>query len=257
MLVSTNDTAMAALRAGDPGALFVVAERQTGGRGRQGRVWTSPPGNLYATLALRDPSPLSIAPQLGFVAGVALAKALRGLLGGDERLRIKWPNDMLFDGAKLAGLLLESTTLADGRLACVIGFGVNCASHPDGLAYPATDLCTAARAPISSTMVLAALAETMETELDVWNRGAGFPAIRERWLGLAAGLGQPIAVVTPRDTLDGMFDGIDPTGRLIIALGGRLVAIDAGDVFLPGVAAGAMNETRRDQKTATPEGVAT
>ena len=255
-LGSTNDTAMAALRAGDPGGLFVTAERQTGGRGRRGRGWASPPGNLYATLALRDPSSLTAAPQLGFVAGVALAQALRGLLGGDDRLRIKWPNDMLFAGAKLAGLLLESTTLEDGRLACVIGFGVNCLSHPEGLAYPTTDLSTASGASITPRTVLAALARTMEAELAAWNRGAGFPTIRERWLCLAAGLGGPISAVTSRETLNGIFRGVDSTGRLIIETSGRSVAIDACDVFLPGAVAGAMNEPNRDQKTVTPEGVA-
>ena len=256
-LVSTNDTAMAALRAGDAGGLFIVAARQTSGRGRQGRAWVSPPGNLHATLALRDPSQLVDAPQLGFVAGVALAIALRGLLAGDERLSIKWPNDMLFDGSKLAGLLLESAVLTDGRLGCVIGFGVNCTSHPHGLAYPATDLSAAAGMSVTSTMVLAALAETMETQLATWNRGAGFAAIRDRWLGLAAGLGKPISVVTSRQKLDGVFEGIDSTGRLIIVAGDRAVAVDAGDVFLPGVAAGAMYNSNRDQKTVTPEGVAT
>ena len=255
-LGSTNDAAMAALRAGDPGGLFVVADRQTGGRGRRGRVWASPSGNLYATLALRDPSPPAIAPQLGFVAGVASAVALRSLLGGDDRLRIKWPNDMLFDGAKLAGLLLESTTLPEGRLGCVVGFGVNCVSHPQGLAYPATDLSLAAGAPVTAAMVLAALAETMERELATWDRGAGFPAIRAKWLGLAAGRGQPISVVTPRETRAGTFDGIDSAGRLIIATDGCKVVIDAGDVFLPGAAADAMNTPNRDQQTVTPAGVA-
>ena len=241
VLGSTNDEAMALLRAGDPGDVFVVAERQTSGRGRRGRAWHSPPGNLHATLALRDPAPLAAAPQLGFVAGVALAFALRDRLRGDRRLRIKWPNDMLFDGAKLAGLLLESAILPDGSVGCVIGFGVNCVSHPDGLAYATTDLSRAAGRPFAAAEVLATLAEAMREQLDTWDHGAGFPIIRERWLGLAAGLGRLIVVARPHETLAGRLLGIDASGRLIVETDGGRVTIDAGDVFLPGVLAGAMN----------------
>ena len=88
-------------RENEAGPLWVVARSQTGGRGRQGRDWASPEGNLYTSLLLIDPAPPARAPQLGFVAGVALAQAVRGLLGGDPRLVLKWPNDLLHDGAKL------------------------------------------------------------------------------------------------------------------------------------------------------------
>ena len=142
-LDSTNDAAMRAARAGEAGPLWIVAGEQTGGRGRLGRAWASPPGNLYASLLLLDPAPGAHCAELGFVAGVALARAARDLAGGDERLRLKWPNDLMFGDAKLSGLLLESTRLLDGRLACVIGWGVNCQSHPARLAYPVTDLTAA------------------------------------------------------------------------------------------------------------------
>ena len=239
-LGSTNDESMTRLRAGDPGGLVVTARSQTGGRGRQGRVWTSPPGNLYASLALLDPAPMAAAPQLGFVAGVALATALRARLGGDARLQIKWPNDMVFEGAKLAGILLESAQLPGGHLACVIGFGVNCRSHPDGLPYPATDLRAACDTAADPEAVLANLLPEITRQLAIWNGGAGFAAIRAAWLERAAGLGARISVALPRGaTQAGIFRGLDDAGRLLLDTDHGRVSVDAGDVFLPGLAAGA------------------
>ena len=232
-LGSTNDEAMARARAGARGPLLVVAESQTGGRGRHGRAWASPPGNLYASLLLTDPSALAVAPQLGFVAGVALALALRDLLGGDERLCLKWPNDVLFAGAKLAGLLLESATSVHG-LACVIGFGVNCRWHPDGLAYPVTDLTRAAGRAITPADVLAALAPAFERQVRAWDRGAGFAGIRAAWLAIAAGVGERIIVRSSSRTVMGTFRSLDPTGRLLVETAAGCVAVDAGDVFLHG-----------------------
>ncbi len=235
-LGSTNDEAMARLKAGDPGGLFVVAVSQTGGRGRQGRAWSSPPGNLYATLALLDPAPIAVAPQLGFVAGVALATVLRQALGGDTRLQIKWPNDLLFDGAKLAGLLLESVALPGARTACVIGFGVNCLSHPDGTALPCHQHSRDGPSD-GPARGLDRLAVELERHLAIWDRGRGFAAIRASWLALAAGLGERIDVALPRLRRHGRFEGIDSTGRLMLATDDGLVLVDAGDVFLsPGSA---------------------
>lgn len=243
-LGSTNDEAMARARAGEPGPLFIVAESQTGGRGRHGRVWTSPPGNLYASLILTDPSTIAVAPQLGFVAGVALAIALRDLLDGDERLRLKWPNDVLFAGAKLAGLLLESTTTPQGRLVCVIGFGVNCRSHPNDLSYPATNLGAVAGRSVAPEDVLAALGPSFDAQLSCWDRGAGFATLRSAWLAFAAGLGDTITVQSFSRTVTGTFSSLDPTGRLLVETAEGRVAIDAGDLFLHGATSGDVTTTR-------------
>ena len=240
-LGSTNDEAMARLRAGDPGGLFVVASRQTSGRGRHGRNWLSPPGNLYASLGLVDPAPLASAPQLGFVAGVALVTALRTLSHGDAGLSLKWPNDVLLDGAKLAGILLESAALPGGRLGCVAGFGVNCGSHPGGLSYPATSLAAAGVA-CSPMALLAALSWTFAVTIARWDRGANFAAIRDDWLGFAAGLGDAVTVAMPRGTVTGRFEGLGPNGHLLVDTPRGRVTIDAGDVFLPGLLAGAMHQ---------------
>ena len=209
----------------------MTAGSQTGGRGRHGRAWISPPGNLYASLGLRDPAPLGLAPQLGFVAGVALATTLGAALKGDERLRLKWPNDAIFAGAKLAGVLLESTALPDGGLGCVIGIGVNCVSSPAGLSYATTNLRAAGAESIDPAALLAALAPNLARQLEDWKRGAGFALIRERWIAMAAGIGEPIVVRTPRSTLHGIFRDLDPSGRLLLTTPADLVAVDAGDVF--------------------------
>ena len=241
---STNDEAVALLRAGDPGGVFVVAASQTGGRGRHGRAWASPPGNLYASIGLVDPAPWSSAPQLGFVAGVALATALSALCGDRARLSLKWPNDVLLGGAKLAGILLECVTLPGDRLGCVAGFGVNCAFHPEGLPYPATSLAKAGfhQAP---TAVLAALSDAFAATLARWQGGAGFATTRTDWLGFAAGLGEAILVKTPAGTVDGRFAGLGPLGHLLVDTTRGRVTIDAGDVFLPGLVAGAMHPTTK------------
>ena len=234
---STNDEAMARLRAGHPGNFVVTAHEQSGGRGRQGRTWASPRGNLYMSLALRDPAPAARAPQLGFVAGVALAEVLRTCLGGDARLQIKWPNDILFDGAKLAGMLLESSMLAGGALGCVVGIGVNCRSHPTGLGYPATNLAAADAAINDPASILADFTCRFEIGVRGWSGGSGFAAVRRAWLAMAAGLGEPIGITTPRGRLDGIFSDLDATGRLMLDTAGGMVAVEAGDVFFPALAA--------------------
>ena len=238
---STNDEALALLRAGDPGGMFVVAASQTGGRGRHGRPWASPPGNLHASLGLVDPAPWALAPQLGFVAGVALASALKTLCGDQAPLSLKWPNDVLVGGAKLAGILLECVTLSGGRLGCVAGFGVNCAFHPEGLPYPATSLAKVGfhQAPMA---VLAALSDTFAATLARWRAGAGFATIRNDWLGFAAGLGESINVKTPAGAVDGRFAGLGPVGHLLVDTTRGRVTIDAGDVFLPGLVTGVMHQ---------------
>lgn len=229
---STNDEAMRRARDGDAGRLWVVAREQGGGRGRQGRVWSSPPGNLYASLLLIDPSSISRAPELGFVAGVALHEALRAVLGADERLAVKWPNDMLYDGAKLSGMLLEGATLPDGRFACVIGIGVNCRSHPTTTPYAATDLAAIGTTLADPADVFDRLAASLAHWIAIWDEGRGFAAVRTAWLKSAAGLGSEISVTTPTQRLSGRFETIDAQGRLVLATAGGCVTVEAGDVFV-------------------------
>jgi BirA family biotin operon repressor/biotin-[acetyl-CoA-carboxylase] ligase len=231
-LGSTNEEAMRLARDGDPGRLWVVAQEQLKGRGRRGRTWSSPPGNLYASLLLIDPARPERLPELGFVAGVALVSALREILGGDRRLGFKWPNDILFDGAKLSGILLESTLLPDGRTACVAGFGVNCRSHPANLSYAATDLATIGTILDAPEDAFVRLTDAMTEMLEVWAKGTGFAEIRRQWLTSALGLGAPIRVALGATDVSGVFETIDSRGRLILRNGANTRAIEAGDVFL-------------------------
>jgi BirA family biotin operon repressor/biotin-[acetyl-CoA-carboxylase] ligase len=227
---STNDEARRRALAGDPGRLWVVADEQTHGRGRKGRFWSSPPGNLYASALIVDPCPPALAPQLGFVAGVALAQAVEDL--GGVGFALKWPNDLLWRGAKVAGLLAESVVSADKRLACVIGVGVNCLSAPEGLAYPVASLSVALEREITPDALLARLAIRFHEALGLWARGAGFPDIRALWLAVAAGIGAPIRVADPRGAREGVFDGLDAGGRLMLRTPHGVETIEAADLYL-------------------------
>jgi BirA family biotin operon repressor/biotin-[acetyl-CoA-carboxylase] ligase len=229
---STNADALELARAGDAGPLWVVATEQTGGRGRRGRAWHSPPGNLYASHLLVDPCASDHAPQLGFVAGIALVDAVRTLAPVDAAL--KWPNDLLVDGAKCAGILLEATRLPQTTLACVIGIGVNCRFHPADLPYRATDLSAAAGRDIAPERLLDALARTFAHWTRCWDRGANFAAIRTAWLERAAGLGAPVEIRQHDATIAGRFETIDDSGRMVVATSHGSMKVDAGDVSFSG-----------------------
>jgi BirA family transcriptional regulator, biotin operon repressor / biotin---[acetyl-CoA-carboxylase] ligase len=230
-LPSTNSEALARARGGDAGPLWVTARQQTAGRGRRGSTWISTAGNLYATLLVCDPAAPENAPELSFVAGLAAhdaiadcAQALR------DQLKLKWPNDVLSAGRKLAGILIESETLA-GRLAVAVGIGVNCMHHPVDTAYPATDLASAGAA-VSADALFAALSGAMVRRLDQWQRGAGFASIRADWLACAAGIGDELRVRLPNAEISGRFEALDERGRLLLRLpDGTVQTITAGDVF--------------------------
>jgi BirA family biotin operon repressor/biotin-[acetyl-CoA-carboxylase] ligase len=202
---------------------------QEAGRGRRGRAWSSPAGNLYASLLLTDPAPPAIAAQLSFVAALALHDAVAECapqLG--PALKVKWPNDLLLGSAKIAGILIEAET--GPPFTTVIGMGVNCASHPPDTLYAATDL-KAAGALVTAEVLLQALARTMQTRLAQWDRGGGFAAIRSAWLKRAAGLGGDIRVRLPEREFSGLFEGLDDDGRLLVRGENGVTAVTAGEVF--------------------------
>lgn len=233
-LPSTNDAALDRARAGDAGNLWIVADRQTSGRGRRGRVWVSDAGNLYASALLIDPCEAARLAELPFVAVVAAHRAVaEHVPGSGARVKIKWPNDLLVDGAKVAGILLESTRLADGRCAVAVGIGINCRHAPSGTELAATSLL-ACGAGIFPERLLDDLGEALETALATWNRGDGFAEIRAEWLRHAGGIGSSIRVRLVAGEERGVFEAIDAAGRLILKTddGGRK-AISAGDVFFP------------------------
>jgi BirA family biotin operon repressor/biotin-[acetyl-CoA-carboxylase] ligase len=229
---STNVEALARARAGERGPLWIVAGQQTAGRGRRGRPFVSEPGNLFASLLLTDPSPAEHAAELSFVAALALCDAIRESAPQLEaRLEVKWPNDLLCGGAKLAGILVEGESGSGRPLAAVLGIGVNCAHHPAGLPYPATDLA-ACGMTVTPQRLFAALSRTMVRRLGEWNRGAGFEATRRAWLALAVGLGERVLVRLPESELAGRFETLDERGRLVLRRDdGRAELIAAGDMF--------------------------
>ncbi len=226
---STNSEALARARAGDPGPLWMTARAQTEGRGRRGRAWTSPPGNLYATLLLRDPGPAPAAPQLSFVAGLAVFDAVLAAANRHPiSLVLKWPNDLLCNNAKLAGILIEGE---GSPLAVAIGIGVNCRHHPGDTEYPATDLREAG-VEISPEQLLHFLSPAMLRRLVQWDRGRGFEAIRSDWLARAHPPGTELRLRLAQREITGSFETLDDTGRLILRRkDGSTEAIMAGDVF--------------------------
>lgn len=228
---STNAVALEQAEAGEAGGLWVVAGRQVSGRGRQGRPWTSEVGNLYSTLLLRDPAPAARLGELPLVVAVAVHDAVADVLPPPARppLRIKWPNDVLYDGAKICGILIEGVSAPGGR-AVAIGIGINCAHHPDAVGYAATDLGALGH-PTDPLVLFERLALRMAQRLAAW-QGGDFAPIREAWLARARGIGEAIRVRLPAETLHGRFEGLDDKGRLLLRLDtGSLKVISAGDVF--------------------------
>ena len=230
-LASTNDEAKSRIAAGDPGRLWIVAATQTRGRGRMGREWVSPPGNLYASLLLIDPAPPARLAEIGFVAGVALIDALRALAGPEPSIRLKWPNDVLVDDAKMSGLLLEGARLRNGLFACVVGVGVNCVSSPLEALYPTASLKSIGAASSDRGALFSALSDRFVHWLEVWARGDNFAGVRAAWLERAGGIGEKARVDRNGERLEGLFRGIDAQGRMLLErLGGIVETIEAGDV---------------------------
>jgi len=231
---STNAEAMRRALAGEATPLWVLADRQTAGRGRAGRAWASQPGNLFASLAITTACLPASAGQLSLVAGVAVVDALNRAadppLAG---LRLKWPNDILIGAAKTGGILIESTTLKsrDDRLA-VIGIGLNLASAPSDLGRAATFL-SAHGLSLSPLRALCFLAEAMDGWLKTWNDARGFAQVREAWLQRGGPIGEPLTVRTGSGLVSGRFAGLDEGGALMIAgADGRERRFTYGDVML-------------------------
>lgn len=213
---STNDDVAALARDGAPEGLWLRAERQSGGKGRQGRIWQSPPGNLYASTLVRVDPKHPPPPTLALVAAVALHEAVSRYT---SRARIKWPNDIIINRAKLAGILLERQVDA-----VVIGFGVNLAHHPEDLDRPAASL----GARVAPEALLRRLAGCFETWLERW-KTEGLASVRAAWLAAAHPVGTPLA----SGGTEGEFDGLDETGALRLRLAdGAIRVVHAGDVFL-------------------------
>ncbi|WP_448952568.1 biotin--[acetyl-CoA-carboxylase] ligase [Labrys neptuniae] len=231
---SIGSTNVEALQRGQD-RLWVTAGEQVSGKGRRGRVWNSPHGNLYASLLLIDPAEPRRAADLCFVAALALSDAVLATAPRAAALQaLKWPNDLLIGGAKVAGILVEGAHAGAG-FSAVIGCGVNIASHPDGTPYPATHLA-ATDATVDVASFFPALSDAFARRLDQWQRGLGFAAIREAWLQRAAGLGRRIVVRLPSGDIEGVFEALDAEGVLILRTdAGERREISAGEIFFAGL----------------------
>lgn len=206
---------------------WLTAERQTSGRGRLGRDWISPVGNIYAStvIELRASDPL--APTLALAAAISVYDTLK-IWAPSQALTIKWPNDLLVDGAKISGILLESV----GK-AVVIGIGVNLVPVPATIDRPATSLAALGIAPPDSKVFLGALTEILANWVARW-RAEGLPAIRSAWLDRAHRIGTALSAATSdNDRIEGLFDGLtDDCGLRLRLADGSTRVIHAGDVFL-------------------------
>ena len=232
---STNAEAFALAKAGEAGPLWIMARRQTRGRGRSGRRWASEPGNLYASLLLSLACPPAAVHQLSLLAGVAVVDAIAAAASARPitTLRLKWPNDVLIGGAKCAGILPEShaATPASTALA-VIGIGINLASHPQDLGRPATDLA-AHGVGLAPEAMLAHLAGAMERWLGIWDWGIGFAAIREAWRARGGPTGERLSVDTGREKISGQFVDLAEDGALIMLdSSGRQRRLTYGEVSI-------------------------
>lgn len=232
---STNDEAKARAAEGAPDGTVVWSRRQRAGRGRQGRAWHSPQGNLFLSVVLRPACEARAVAQLSFVAALAAADLVDGLLPGCQA-RCKWPNDVLVDGGKVGGILLESALGPRRRVDWVVlGIGVNLVQHPGlGAPRPSASLAGAGAAPLAPEEALPRLLAALARRRADW-RARGFAGIRSAWLARAHGLGESITIVNGSQRHIGLFEGLDADGALVL-VGEDAVrrCLAAGEVFFGG-----------------------
>lgn len=206
-----------------PDGQWVIADRQTAGRGRRGRAWQDGAGNFMGSVLVKAGGDVQ---QLSFVAALALHQALAGCTGQPARFALKWPNDVLLDGAKCSGILLERQ-----GAALVIGIGVNLAHHPAGTERPAISLAAAGLPVPTPAALLVELAPAFTRWRSLWEV-QGFAPIRAAWLARTTGIGTRIVARLGSESPEGRFEGIAEDGALLMRLDdGHVRAIHAGEVF--------------------------
>jgi len=229
---STNDIAREAAENNTEGNLWVVAHEQTAGRGRRGREWVSEPGNLFCSLLLKLDVSVADAAQLSFVASLAVRDTLADILSNDDIVRCKWPNDILIQGRKVCGILLESAGVSAAQPEYVIiGIGINLKTFPDETMYETTCLAKESGRDHTLEEVMAILAPNMTHWISIWQQ-KGFTGIRTVWLKKAAGLKKDMTVRLNNQQISGQFVDLDPTGGLILSTEDGMKTITAGDVFI-------------------------
>ncbi|MFV0492824.1 MAG: biotin--[acetyl-CoA-carboxylase] ligase [Pseudorhodobacter sp.] len=230
-----DSTNAEALRRSPNRPTWILAGEQTGARGRRGRPWISPRGNFYGTFTMRPAGRPDMVALRSFTAALALREALVGLTGLPDAFLLKWPNDVLLNGGKLAGILLESSG-AGGRITqLVIGIGVNLISAPQpqsvepGAVKPVS-LLSETGLRIMPEALLAELAPAC-ARWEARLGAEGFAPIRDEWLRHAARIGERIIARSGKLTREGIFEDIDETGALILITAQGREAIPAADIY--------------------------
>lgn len=229
---STNAEARRLAEAGAEEGTLVWALEQTAGRGRRGRAWVSPKGNFYASLVLRPEVPLRDAAQLSFVAALAVFDTIGALAPAGLEVAVKWPNDVLITGRKVAGILLESQVAADADAPAdfvILGVGVNLRSFPEDAEFPASCLADEGAGVLPNEFLMA-FARHFLSWVRQW-ADQGFEKVRRNWLMRCDQTGREINVRLPNETLTGIFEGLDEQGALLLKTAAGLRTITAGDVF--------------------------
>ncbi|HYD29149.1 biotin--[acetyl-CoA-carboxylase] ligase [Brevundimonas sp.] len=231
---STNAEARRRAEAGEAGPLWIVARRQTGGRGRRGRAWASETGNLFATLLTITPRPPAEAAQVTFLAALAVADLLDAFVP-PSLVTIKWPNDVMLAGDKASGILVESGAHPGGGLWLAVGIGVNLAHAPAGTERPATALVHHLRGDVGAPPSVEAAAARLAEAFAIWTgrwETLGFEPILDAWRARTSGLDGPATARLGHETVKGRAEGVAPDGALKLRLAdGSLRLISAGDVF--------------------------
>ncbi|WP_174767399.1 biotin--[acetyl-CoA-carboxylase] ligase [Bartonella kosoyi] len=233
---STNLIAQRKAQTGHQGYLWIVAQEQLQGRARRGRAWNSPKGNLYCSLLLMDDIVHQTAAQLGFVAGVSVAEAIKQFIkaekktGNDNIVSLKWPNDILLRGAKSSGILLEILKLPSQQDALVIGIGINVKYNYEDALYPTSSLQSIGL-HIEAEQLFTVLTESFSRNYLLWKQPKGCEIIRNKWLLYSAHLGKYVKVMNDEKIVEGIFDGLDRDFNGIIKQkNGQTAIITAGDV---------------------------
>ncbi|GBD44531.1 Bifunctional ligase/repressor BirA [bacterium HR40] len=233
---STNDLVLARAAAGEPEGLAVLAAEQRRGRGRHGRSWASPPGNLYLTLLLRPRKPAQELASLSLVVGLALRQAVAAATHGAMAVRLKWPNDLLVGGQKLAGILLELAATPGDRPAVAAGIGLNIRTCPQLPDRQAVALAHFLSSPPPAEELARRTLACFEPLYARWHE-QGFAPLRDAWLAAAHGLGEEVRLRLGDRQVAGVFLGIDDAGRLLLATEAGPELFDAGELFFPGAPA--------------------
>lgn len=226
---STNDHAKQLAKNGYPTGTIVWAHEQTAGRGRQGNSWISEPGNLFMSLILRPQVWGAEVGQFSFLSAVALAHTIEKIAPDTVKIELKWPNDVLVNEKKAAGILIETESYGIQSVSwLVIGIGVNITRAPP----EALSLRDAGITRYEAGQVLEMLVREIQALIGQWER-EGFDPIREMWLKRAYKLGESITARLPEEVITGTFDGLDQTGALLMTLaGGTQRVISSGEVFM-------------------------